>query len=802
MTMIVAEDKKLNCAHCGEECIGQFPKTEQHSFCCNGCQIVWNLLHQNGLSEYYAIEEIPGLSFKEKESQYYDFLDDPKIVKDLIAFSSGYTKTVFINLPQIHCSSCIWLLERLHLLLPGVKNTRVNFLHKKATIVYDDREVSLREIAELLNKIGYSPGFEDRSKKNQDKSKDRSLIYKIGVAGFCFGNIMLLSFPDYLGMISSEFGKFFGFLNIALAIPVVAYSGADYLRSAFKSLRQNRIGIDVPIALGMLTLFLRSIYEILLIHGEGYLDSLAGFVFFLLIGKWIQQRTFSGIAFDRDYKSFFPISVKFWTGKNWINKSVGLLKKNDLIMIRNGEVIPCDGVVSRGTGSVDYSFVTGESDPVSLSEGMAVSSGGKLINSSFEVLVDKEVNQGQLTQLWNDDIFNKRDQDRESHFLNIIGKYFTIAILIIAMMSLTYWLLADVTVAFNSFTAVLIVACPCVLALSIPFLYGSALRRLSGLSIFGRNVFTLFDLDQIDSVIFDKTGTLTDTQKSEVQFIGDVLSEFDLSIIKSISQYSNHKLSQLIYDYTKESESFGVQDFVEFPGKGIQAKVWDTKVRIGSDQFIFGTTQNHSKQSTFVEIGGKIKGYFQFENTIRQGVEHLIKELVHSGYQLSVLSGDHSQDQEHITGLFPDKAEILFGQSPKDKLEFVRQEQAAGKKVMMIGDGLNDAGALKKSNIGIVISSNENNFTPASDVILKSDRLNQILLLLRYGKNLRYALYGAFLIAFLYNIIGLGFAVTGQLTPVVAAILMPLSSISIMLYGLCISWITLRLSGTHKILHD
>jgi len=796
--MLLEKDKMLICSHCGDSCDSDISHLEGPVFCCHGCEIVWQLLHEKGLADYYDIEDVSGLSRQDIRPRYYDFLDDPEIEHSLISFSVNHLKTVYLGLPQIHCSSCVWLLERLYLLEGGVKNVRVNFLEKKATIAFDDTETSLRSIVELLDKIGYAPNFEKEGpheKKTPDQNK--VIIYKIGVAGFCFGNIMLLSFPDYLGTASSSFANFFGILNILLSIPVVFYAGSDYLKSAWDSLTMKRIGIDVPISIGMLTLFFRSIYEITITNNEGYLDSLAGFVFFLLIGSWIHLRTFAGISFERDFKSFFPIAVKFWTGENWMSKSIDLLKKKDRILIRNGEIIPCDGLVSKGSGSVDYSFVTGESKLVSLSKGMAVSSGGKLINSSFEIIVEKEVNQGELTQLWNDDIFNKRELERESTLLNIIGMYFTISILVIGIFSLLFWLYIDPTKAFNIFTAVLIIACPCVLALSIPFLYGSGIRWLSKLSIFSKNVFTIFDLNDIDTIVFDKTGTLTDTNKAIVQFIGIELSQEEKSMIRSVSQHSSHKLSEMISNYCGEGSQLEVQYFKELSGKGIEAFIFGKKIEIGSGTFVHGYSQNHSLQSSFVKIDGTVRGCFQFEHSIRIGMKEMIQKL-NKEYCLSVLSGDASKDQNKIENIFPRGSDLLFNQSPQQKMDYVKALQNQGKKVMMIGDGLNDSGALKQSDIGVVISSEENNFTPSADLIMLSDKLSLLPQLFQFSRLLKYGLYGAFLLALLYNSIGLGFAVSSKLTPVVAAILMPISSVSIMLYGLGMSWIAMRLSFQTK----
>ena len=387
------------------------------------------------------------------------------------------------------------------------------------------KKLRFRKIAELLDSLGYEPMINLDATERKTKAKHlKSLYYKVGIAGFCFGNIMLLSFPEYLGLekfTDPEFHKFFGYLNLFLSLPVFFYSSSEYYISAYKGIRNKIINIDFPLFLGIFVVFVRSVFEILMQSGAGYMDSMSGLVFFLLIGKIFQSKTYEAMSFDRTYKSYFPLSVTII--KSGIHTTVPLskLKISDRIYVRNGEIIPADSILFRGDGNIDYSFVTGESVPVQKVLGEIIYAGGRQIGSAIELEVLKEVSQSYLTQLWNSDTFTKDKDSKLVGFSNTISKYFTVGVLALAFASAAYWMPISFNTAVNVFTAILIVACPCALALAIPFTYGNVMR------IFGRNKFYIKNtnviekLSKITSVVFDKTGTITQSTKSDIIFNGN-----------------------------------------------------------------------------------------------------------------------------------------------------------------------------------------------------------------------------------------------------------------------------------------
>jgi Cu+-exporting ATPase len=779
------------CTHCGDDCPDDHPVYDEKDFCCNGCQIVYTVLKDNGLGDYYTFQTMPGISQKSISNKNYHFLDDEDVINSLLEFKETNLCKISFTLPQIHCASCIWLLENINRLQPGILGSRVNFLRKTATVSYDPSKISLRQVVEQLAVIGYPPEL-NLQKLTGAKSgfQDRSLYYKLGLAGFSFGNIMLLSFPEYLGFAQASVKFYIGYINIILALPVLLYSGFDYLRSAYWTLKMKQINIDIPIAVGMLTLFFRSVFEIVTATGEGYLDSLAGFIFFLLIGKWFQHYTFYSISFDRNYKSYFPISAMIKTGEGWQSRSLDKLETGDILMVRNEEIIPCDALLLKGEGAIDYSFVTGESELIRKKEGEKLFAGGKNIGSNIQIQLLKKVDQSYLTKLWDEDSFSIDKEAKTQTLISKIGKYFTVTIMSIAVFTLVYWLIYDKTLAFNAFTAVLIVACPCALALALPFSYGNILRLLGKKFFYLKNVQVIDRIQQVDEIIFDKTGTITDHKNILATAEGDKLPNDQRFLIKSTVFQSNHPLSKAIFQAVEGPFEQEVEYFKELTGQGVESKIGSDIIRIGSSKFIYGEKPEENK-GVFVEINGQVVVRYNIEHKLRNGVENLVDTLSKS-YNVSILSGDNDQEEERLKTFFPENATMIFNQTPLDKLNYIKSRQESGHKILMIGDGLNDAGALMQSDVGIVISDDSNNFTPACDAILGAGSFGYLLSYLTFLKKARHIIIGAFILAFLYNVVGLYFAVRGELLPVVAAILMPLSSITVMIYGLLASTITFR----------
>lgn len=782
---------KVSCYHCGEDCQDEKIHIEEKNFCCTGCKTVYEILNQNDLCQYYELDEQAGISLKGQKRAAFAFLDDEKVRDRLLSFRNESISKVSFYLPQIHCASCIWLLENLYKLNDGVNASSINFLKKEITITYKNELTTLRSIVELLASIGYNPSINLSDLDETEKpSVERKLYYKIGVAGFAFGNIMLLSFPEYMGLdktIDQFFFQFFGYLNIFLALPVLFFSGFDYLRSAWVGLKNGTLNIDVPISIGMLTLFGRSAFEIVTHTGAGYLDSLAGLVFFLLLGKWFQQRTYHHISFERDYKSYFPISAHLKKAGQLTTVALDQLKPGHIIVVKNQELIPADGLLLKGEAQVDYSFVTGESDPVQCKEGQKLYAGGRQIGASIEIELTRKVAQSYLTQLWNDKAFTKKQESATVELADRVGKIFTTIILLVALITLVYWIPRDITTAINAFSAVLIIACPCAVALAIPFIFGNALRLMGQQQFFLKNTSIIEKLIRTDFTVFDKTGTITQRKGGKVIFEGVPLSQQEWHKVFQLTQNSNHPVSQKINQYSKAflqdtSTLLDMFKWEEVIGKGVQAQFEDQFIKLGSALFI-GLEQEETDKGVYLQINGAIRGYFRLENKLRTGFEQVLAFFKTRG-PVYLLSGDFNHTRQQLAPLFGNTSQLRYRQSPKDKLTFIRNHQEEGNTIMMLGDGLNDAGALQQSDLGIVVAENTNNFTPACDAILDAQQFAHLPQFIAFAQKSVRLVYMAYGFAVLYNIIGLSFAVQGTLSPIVAAILMPLSSISIVLFGM------------------
>jgi Cu+-exporting ATPase len=786
-----------SCFHCGDDC-GIHPIiVNDKSFCCKGCKTVYEIFSENELTCYYDLQHSPGTIPKEVAGKY-DFLAQDNIIEKLTEFRSDTLEIVTLYIPHIHCSSCIWILENLNKLNTHISDSQVNFGKKTVRVSYNSEKTNLKDVVLLLCSIGYEPYISLEDFQSGKKHVNRTLIYKLGVAGFGFGNIMFLSFPEYFEVNEywlEQYKHLFRWLMFALSLPIVFYSAQDYFISAYKGLKSKLLNIDVPIALGITVLFLRSTIEIIFDLGSGFFDSLAGLVFFLLVGKYFQQKTYDFLSFERDYKSYFPIAITK-IDRDGLEDSIQVydIKKGDRLLIRNEELIPVDGILINGRGKIDYSFVTGESQPVTKASGDKLFAGGKQTSGVIELEALKSVEQSYLTQLWSNDVFNKNKEDGFTTITNTISKHFTITILSIALIATAFWLFTDASKAMNVFTAVLIIACPCAIALSAPFTFGNLLRIFGKLKFYVKNAGVLEQLAEIDTIIFDKTGTITSNKSSHAIYDGEDLTQDEALVLKNSLRGSNHPLSRTLYNILDAHDIVTLDHFNEHIGKGIEAQHQAVNLKIGSAHFV-GSPMAQSTLNTTVHISSNstYKGKYTFYNSYRKGVAKLFNALK-PHFDLVILSGDNEGERENLKKLLPAKTKLIFNQKPEDKLEYIKYHQSEGAKVLMIGDGLNDAGALAQSNVGIAISEDVNVFSPACDAILDASKFKQLYNYIKASKSAIKIIKWSFVLSFLYNIIGLYFAVTGQLAPVVAAILMPLSSISIVVFTtLCTNFLGGRL---------
>lgn len=797
-----ASAERVACFHCGEPCRNHDIAEGSKFFCCQGCLLVHDLLAENGMESFYELTNYPGAKVREGAAKANElaYLDDPKLQRQLLDFTDGASSRITLHIPAIHCVACVWLLENLFRLKPGVGRSTVNFGRRELSLWYEPERVRLSEVVAFLTSLGYEPALTfDRAEKQSVDPARKKLWLRVGIAGFAFGNIMLFSLPGYLGLDSASgpvFRKVFGVLSLLLALPVVVFSAGDYWRSAFLSLKRRVLTLDVPIALGLAALYLQSAGEILMQHGEGYLDSLAALVFFLLCGRVFQQKTFERIAFDRDYRCFFPLRAVRKTQAGEESVALSDLQVGDRLVIRNGELIPADARLTAGDASIDYSFVTGESDPVNKLPGDYLYCGGKHYGGMIEVEVLKPVSQSYLTSLWNDEVFRKPADHTLDSITNQYSRRFTWIVLAIALGAVAFWVgTGQPVIALKAFTSVLIVACPCALALAAPFTLGAAQRALARVSIFVKGPSVIEQLAEVRTAVFDKTGTLTNPEGSvRLRNIPDAkpdLAEDERQWLGALASYSNHPYSRAIAGHlSTENTGLSLADFEEQPGLGTAASTAGHRLRLGSREWmrLAGIESrepicNEGAAVVYAAIDGRLRGCFQVSSALRPDVARLLSDLSRNSETI-LLSGDTERERETLQGLFGDRSRLHFNQSPADKLGFVRQLQAGGAKVMMVGDGLNDAGALKQSDVGVAVVERTGAFSPASDMVLPASEVKRLGSVMTFARASVRIVRLSFIISAVYNAIGISIAAAGVLSPLICAVLMPVSSVSVVLFAM------------------
>lgn len=858
------------------------------------------MLHENKLYTYYNLEKTPGIRVETTEfGNRYEFLDTEEVQAQLLLFTEGDTAKVRFYIPVIHCASCIWLLEHLQKLHPGIRHSSVSFVRKEVDITFNRKEISLRQLVELLASIHYIPDLsQSRTGDKAEKTSYKNLLYKIGVAGFVFLNVMTYSLPAYFNgkPVEGSLGRMLAILSLILVVPVVFFSGSDYFLSAWKNLKKKSTSIDLPIALGILVLFGVTAWEVLSGRGPGYSDSLAGLIFFLLVGKWYQGKSYEALSFERNYKSYFPIAVtRLHTGR----EEHILLEKvvvGDELLIRHKELIPADATLTEGSGMIDYSFVTGESTPVLKRKGDFLYAGGRQMGGIIHISVVKEVNQSHLTQLWNQDKTWEKPSDSLKNLTDRISKYFTLTVISIALAGMLFWLWkGDAHTAVYVFTAVLIIACPCALALSVPFTFGNAMRIFGRKGLYIKNTEVIERLSHVDTVVFDKTGTLTRSDARKVTYHGRELTPEEQQAIYTVARQSPHPLSQAlaaavrslrsphspshtasrshdgdttgtspIQPFIKASPTASVshpisgetgkgtppisqpftssttppglsEEFVEVQGRGIFGKAGGLSIRLGSEEYVTGrssegksvhietwadpetrpgsTAENPESGLThgttadtlqsgmpgmkisfpgsavFVAIDDREAGWFTISSHYREGVQEVVGSL-RNRFKLWLLSGDNDAERENLSRLFPPE-NLIFNCKPQDKARYIEKLQQEGNHVLMTGDGLNDAGALMQSDVALTVANTAWQFSPASDAVLESAKFPLLARFITFTHTARHIVYVSFAISFLYNLLGIGIALQGHLSPVIAAILMPVSSVSVVAFAT----LTTRLAG-------
>jgi len=714
------------------------------------------------------------------DSSRFAALDDPAVRAPFLEFDDGQQARAVFSIPTLHCASCVRAVESVGRMHPGIVRADADLLRRTVKVTFRSDQAPLSAIAHSLAAVGYPPALEAERTTSGMPPARRLLYLKLGVAGFAFGNIMLFSLPRYLNgtPLDGGFQRLFDTLNLALSVPVLLFSASGYFQSAWHAARRRRMSLDVPIAIGLVALFGRSVSDIALGRSEGFFDSFTGLVFFLLIGQLFRQKAFDRIAFDRTFRSFFPLSVRVEPLLGGPASLVPLdrVGPGDHIVVRRQEVIPADARLLDASGAIDYAFLTGEERPVPVSRGETVRAGGRAASSVLRLEVIADVSSSYLAGLWNNPLFAKPKRDWLTDVSARFGTWFTVgAIGLAAAGAVAWW--PDADRALEVATAVLIIACPCALTLAAPITLGTAMGMLGRTGLYLKNAAVALNLSRIDTIVFDKTGTLTGGETTlRAEPDGLTLDEWRLA--QRLSTTSAHPVSRAVASAGPADVASPAASAQETAGGGLQGWVDGHDVVIGSSAFVAARLglPPIDDDRTAVAIDGTLRGWIRVAADSRPGIEDAVRRLA-EGHDVRLLSGDHERHGRRWHDLFGRR--MWFRQCPEDKLAMVSALQAEGRHVLMVGDGLNDAGALGAADVGVAVSDDTACVVPACDVVVRGDQLARLPRFLVYARRARQIIVVCFAVSIVYNVIGLSLALAGWLTPLAAAILMPVSSLTV-----------------------
>ncbi|HRO38653.1 MAG TPA: heavy metal translocating P-type ATPase [Flavobacteriales bacterium] len=768
---------RTTCFHCGDPCTDDHRVHDGKDFCCQGCAVVYDLLNEAGLCNYYELERRPGVKQAAPgEEQRAELFALEEVRSKLVEFSEGGITRARFHVPQMHCSSCIWLLENLARIHPAIMRSRVSFADKEVTITFREQDLPLPELVKLLRRIGYGPQV--GAGRARQGGTDRMLLIRVGVAGFIFGNTMLFAVPEYLGA-DGEAGLKTGFqwLTVLFSIPVVFFLSTGFFRSAWAGIRSRTANIDQPIAIGIVALWVRSLHDVISGAGPGYFDSLAGLLFFLLVGRWYQAHTYRALRFDRTLDDFLPLVVLRRTGTTEEPVKVADLVPGDRIVVREQELVPVDAILRSGAGHIDNSFITGEPLAVRKVPGDTIKAGGRQRGAAIELEVLRTFGESRLKQLW-------AEQETTHHrpamprLIDALARRFTIAVLLVATGAALYWWGRDPAQVWPVVTAVLIVACPCALALSMPFAYGHTVRLMGRRGLYLRGTEVVEHLSRIDAVVFDKTGTLTAREAHQVQWHGPPLPMAEQELVLALARNSTHPLSTVLAHELRDLAPPQASHLREHPGHGIAAMAGGRSVRIGSAAFCSTSEKprHNGEAHVHLSVNGAYRGYFSILKQARPGMVDAVHHL-RKGLRTALLTGDAQVDAQ-LAGAFA-RGSITTGCSPVDKQRAIQQMQEQGHRVLMVGDGLNDAGALAQADVGITVTETSAALNPASDAIMDAAALHRLPGFMAMARRAHRIVIASLALSLCYNLIGVSVAVAGHMTPLFAAILMPVSSVSV-----------------------
>jgi Cu2+-exporting ATPase len=780
-----------SCGHCGLP-LPEAGALERDGlrFCCSGCSTVYAAIQGAGLGAFYegrAVEAGGAVPARPSGRRFAE-LDDPELARTFVGHPDG-TLTTELQLEGVHCAACVWLVESLPRVAPGVRESRLDFGRATATIRWSPRETRLRDIAVELDRLGYVPHALGRGGANA--SGERALLVRLGVAGAISGNVMLMAFALYSGAASdAAFAAFFRWGSFALAVPAVLYCAAPFYRGALAALRTRTANMDLPIAIGISAGFVSGAVNTLRGTGEVFFDTIATLIFLLLVGRFLGLRHQRRAARAADIAlALAPSTARLVDGGERRETRADTVAAGALVEVLAGERVPVDGRVEAGESSVDASLLTGESDPLDVKPGDRVYAGTENLAGTLAIRVERAGSETRVGLLVRTMERAQRERAPIVRVADRIAGRFAVAVLVLAALTLAVWWRVDPSLAVDHAVALLVVTCPCALGMATPLAVSVALGRAARRGILVKGGDVLETLARPARFVFDKSGTLTVGRPELVEWTG---SEALARRVSAAERGCDHPLARAFRRAFPAREALAAEAVERQTGAGLRATVEGRALVVGTAELLASSgvevpdavstaLRDHAARGltpVLVAEQGRVAAIAAFGDALRPDAAKTLAELAKYASSMSVLSGDHPLVVERVCRGLPLES-ARGGVSPEGKLGEITDCVRRGERVVMVGDGLNDAAAMSAASVGIAVHGGAEASLLAAGVFSTEPGVAPVLEAVRGARLALRAIHRGLAFSLGYNVVGVVLAMTGVLSPLVAAIMMPLSSLTV-----------------------
>ncbi len=797
------ENSDDSCFHCGLPLNGSKLTVDidgrSEPMCCTGCQAVAQAIVQSGNLDYYRFREQKSATGRELVPEFLKQIkvyDHPAVQQQFVHNASEQVKQVSLIIEGIVCAACIWLNEQYLKQLPGIVNVSINYSTHRANVEWNDEQIKLSQILEAISHIGYlAHPYDPQTQQKIYDDQRKKLIRQIGIAALFGMQVMMFAVALYAGDwwgISDSFKNFFRWLSLILTTPILLFSAQPFFKGALQDLKLRRAGMDVPVTLGMTLAYVASAWHVWTGEHDVYFDSVAMFVFLLLSVRLFELSARKKAAEKIEALTNLTPTMTHRLDDNDEIEVVPTveLKLKDRFLVRPGEVIPTDGVLLSDTALVDEALLTGEQHAVEKFAGDVLIGGSYNLEQPIQLEVHRL---GQDTVLSGIKRLIEKAQGFKPDVARLadrVASIFVSVLLLLVVISGIVWWQIDPERMLPVVVATLVVTCPCALSLATPASLSAAIGSLTRQGMLVAKAHALEIMPQIDTVIFDKTGTLTTGVLTLARQVDadEIKADFNRQLAHSLELHSEHPVAHALV--SSDIESLPVKHLLHVTGRGIEGEIDGETYYIGNQAFIREVADlpqqarlDDELQVVYLAKRGQWLASFGFNDPLKPDARQTVNELRARGIDVRILSGDRSDYVASIAQQL-DIEHYDAEQLPQDKLQRVKDLQAQGRKVAMVGDGVNDAPVLAAADLSISLSMGTDLARAASDMVINGGHLSPLPTAIGITTKMMRVIRQNFIWAITYNVVAVPFSMAGFVPPWLAAIGMSLSSLIVVLNAL------------------